>query len=507
MKHRKTIALLILLVATTLLWAGSLTVSSISFSDSLGNPVEDDYTVSSYKIVGKYMPTPSTIKGQFATGFTTIPTTIENLADGDNWKIKVYAYDSNGEEIGQSEETTLVINGNANIDANIIVDVPTLIVEEPVIQKGRGYTKLSDVYDVQNYKLTYTSLSDGTKTEETIEEFPYTTTAISSGRWSVNLSAFDKNGELIASSGNMNIIMGKKGSVKATPILKLVDTTLTFNTTALVEENSYLYLEDEGSFTITANLSPVEKDTKLSYRWYIADDGKWKELEDITGATITSADVDTSSSFSLLCRPVINGKTYRGKTITINSVPELAPTLFVTGTKAQILTADETEIEITTVNGKIGFSLDIPTYYLGKGVKAYYTLDGTKADESSTPLVLGTTISLNEGENTLNILLVDSDSNKKEYSVTVNAKVQTAPVSISITNREHGKDLYATLSTRTEGARIYYTLDGTEPTEDSTLYTEPFKVHTLGDKTKVTIKAVAIKDGYEVSKVTTMSAF
>ena len=46
--------------------------------------------------------------------------------------------------------------------------------------------------------------------------------------------------------------------------------------------------------------------------------------------------------------------------------------------------------------------------------------------------------------------------------------------------------------------RIYYTLDGSEPTEQSTEYTEPFNVAAEG----VTVKAVGIAEGYLLSDVT-----
>lgn len=54
-----------------------------------------------------------------------------------------------------------------------------------------------------------------------------------------------------------------------------------------------------------------------------------------------------------------------------------------------------------------------------------------------------------------------------------------------------------TLKSATEGASIYYTIDGTEPSVNSTLYTEPF---TLGES--ATVKAIAVKEAYNDSKVT-----
>ena len=53
-----------------------------------------------------------------------------------------------------------------------------------------------------------------------------------------------------------------------------------------------------------------------------------------------------------------------------------------------------------------------------------------------------------------------------------------------------------TIECATEGASIYYTLDGTEPTEESTLYEAPFTL-----PGECTVKAIAVADGMEASAV------
>ncbi|MFS0628049.1 chitobiase/beta-hexosaminidase C-terminal domain-containing protein, partial [Brevibacillus sp. 179-C8.2 HS] len=53
-----------------------------------------------------------------------------------------------------------------------------------------------------------------------------------------------------------------------------------------------------------------------------------------------------------------------------------------------------------------------------------------------------------------------------------------------------------TLSTPTEGATIYYTTDGSEPTSSSAEYTAPIEV-----TTEMTIKAIAVKAGMLDSEV------
>lgn len=57
------------------------------------------------------------------------------------------------------------------------------------------------------------------------------------------------------------------------------------------------------------------------------------------------------------------------------------------------------------------------------------------------------------------------------------------------------------LGTATENAEIYYTLDGKEPDQNSTKYTDPFEV--TGN---ITIKAKAFKEGYKESRTFTLEA-
>ncbi len=55
-----------------------------------------------------------------------------------------------------------------------------------------------------------------------------------------------------------------------------------------------------------------------------------------------------------------------------------------------------------------------------------------------------------------------------------------------------------TIATATEGATIYYTLDGSQPTAASAVYTEPIEITAA-----TTVKAIAVKDGMDDSAVAT----
>lgn len=62
------------------------------------------------------------------------------------------------------------------------------------------------------------------------------------------------------------------------------------------------------------------------------------------------------------------------------------------------------------------------------------------------------------------------------------------------------QDVTVNMSTNTADASIYYTLDGTDPTESSTSYTQAFVV-----STDTTIKAKAFKTNYQESNITSVS--
>ena len=131
------------------------------------------------------------------------------------------------------------------------------------------------------------------------------------------------------------------------------------------------------------------------------------------------------------------------------------------------------------------------------GATIYYTTDGTTP--SNTSNIYSAPFELNApGTYTVNAIAMRTNWNNSEmatahytiYQLTVETPVITPnsgfnydPVQVSI-------------SCATSGASIYYTTDGTEPTENSNLYAAPFTV----DSTS-TVKAKAFKAGYIASNL------
>jgi hypothetical protein len=86
-------------------------------------------------------------------------------------------------------------------------------------------------------------------------------------------------------------------------------------------------------------------------------------------------------------------------------------------------------------------------------------------------------------------------------TITVSRSLENLKVEAPKANPAPGKYALNTeiqLSSDTEGAKIYYTLDGSNPTKSSTLYSQPIKLNK-----DMTIKAFAVKDGYENSSIAT----
>lgn len=120
----------------------------------------------------------------------------------------------------------------------------------------------------------------------------------------------------------------------------------------------------------------------------------------------------------------------------------------------------------------------------------YYTLDGSKPDKNSKKYSKRVKLT----DSTTVRAVEYNKKGEKVASSIINVKMKCAPVEFDCIDIATGTKTI-TISTITEGATIYYTIDGTTPDpEYSDVYTEPL---TLGDKS--TIKAIVVKNGWKQS--------
>jgi len=126
-----------------------------------------------------------------------------------------------------------------------------------------------------------------------------------------------------------------------------------------------------------------------------------------------------------------------------------------------------------------------------EGAAVYFTTDGTEPQVSpsyryETPVSVsghGTSVTIRA------IAVAPGKTTSSEASGTWAIEYQpTAPVTIAPTGGSFANDVLVLLETATDGASIYYTTDGSEPTQEATQYSEPFTVSQTG----TTVRAIAV---------------
>ncbi len=153
-----------------------------------------------------------------------------------------------------------------------------------------------------------------------------------------------------------------------------------------------------------------------------------------------------------------------------------------------------------------------PTYYnvavADSIANGTVTVSPTSAKENDTITVTATpalgyeltTLTYTYGQTTSNVNLETMQFLMPAADVTVNATfTELAHVANPTFSPAAGSYIsvqQVTLACTTEGATIYYTLDGTDPTTESTVYAQAFTVSTT-----TTVKALAVKEGLNNSDV------
>ena len=169
---------------------------------------------------------------------------------------------------------------------------------------------------------------------------------------------------------------------------------------------------------------------------------------------------------------------------------------FEEGTYYAVIYGNPTNITFSLSTGEPNVVNDVTFTQLGnvltlatttEGASIHYCVDGGEWLIYSIPLVM-------EGAHT-----VQAYAEKTGYTTSNTTSYQfnyVRPVVASPLITHEGNTI--TISCTTIGAIIHYTTDGTDPTVESPLYTLPFTIDS-----NCTIKAIAVKDGYDDSSITT----
>ena len=152
----------------------------------------------------------------------------------------------------------------------------------------------------------------------------------------------------------------------------------------------------------------------------------------------------------------------------------------------------------SVASGAVDSGTEVTISCATDGAEIYYTTDGSEPTASSTEYTGA--ISITEAVTLKAIAVKDgmNDSAVSSASYTIKGTVSTPEFNVESGAVDSGTSV--TISCATEGAKIYYTTDGTEPTASSTEYTGAISITEA-----VTLKAIAVKDGMNDSAVASAS--
>ncbi len=141
------------------------------------------------------------------------------------------------------------------------------------------------------------------------------------------------------------------------------------------------------------------------------------------------------------------------------------------------------------------------------GADIFYTLDGKTPTTASTKYTGSIEITKAMTIKAIAVKSGMTDSQVSSFSYTIGAVVpgKVAAPTASVAAGEVVSGTTVSLSTATDGADIYYTLDGTVPTTASTKYASTTTTGSIVITEAMTIKAIAVKSGMTDSEVSSFS--
>lgn len=143
-------------------------------------------------------------------------------------------------------------------------------------------------------------------------------------------------------------------------------------------------------------------------------------------------------------------------------------------------------------------------YITGESNKLEISQYGETMQCRSNFKTLNMTINAGAEANVIGFVAIYSNSSETEFQIypRTNADIeliqseQVATPTFTPAPGSFANQVEVTISCATEGAAIYYTLDGSEPNASATLYTTPIVL-----TTSTTVKAIAIKEGLDNSEI------
>lgn len=147
---------------------------------------------------------------------------------------------------------------------------------------------------------------------------------------------------------------------------------------------------------------------------------------------------------------------------------------------------------IAPASGTFNAPVEVTITTATSSAKIFYTTDGSEPTANSTFYEGAFTVSETATVKAIAVKEYWTDSNV----VSASYELAVADPVIAPATRTFTSKLNVTINCATDGAKIYYTTDGSDPTNDSTLYEEAFTISAT-----TTVKAIAVKDNWTASGV------
>ena len=146
------------------------------------------------------------------------------------------------------------------------------------------------------------------------------------------------------------------------------------------------------------------------------------------------------------------------------------------------------------VAGAVAAGTNVAISTATEGATIYYTIDGTEPTTSSS--IYSAPITIDAAKTIKAFAVKDGYPNSDVATASYTIALPVATPAFSLAEGIYTSVQSVTISTTTDGATIYYTTDGTEPTTGSSVYSSEISV---GET--MTIKAIAAKEGMITSSV------
>lgn len=437
---------------------GSLTIGDGSRNARTISPAPEKILVDSYRVSGVHSDGTTTINPD---PFEELPITIDSLKEG-TWSITVEGLNADEQTVSTQTQDVVIVSGqNTSATFNLVLPVGTGTVSITVKWPSSvaSFSKIKGmitpvVTDKEGFTVsTSTATLDGTDNTlntitQTIAEFP-------TGSYQFKLEFTDDAGTVVGLPYR-----------EALNVYKGMTSSKTYTIPEVVFPIETPVISMDSSFNVSISCA-----TPNVIVYYTTD-----------GNDPTIASDEYEASFAITKNTTVKAIAVREDRLSsavVESSLEVPAASPLADPGAGIYDAPQT-VTLTSVT---------------EGADIHYALDDSTLSSSSTK---GSTISVSENT-TIRAIAVHSEyanSAVAEYEYLIKA---AAPTFSHQSNSYLGPQTI-TLSTSTEGAQIYYSLNESDPTDGGILYKNPIEI-----AANTIVKAVSKKANMEDSAIITMS--